>query len=76
VWWSSTYLQVMHPVLTFGLLTRFRRMGGVSVLSDLNSGSDLFCGRDVLARGRIGTFASNGVTVGVISFRAISIRVA
>ena len=49
----------MHPVLTFGLPTRLRRTGGVggSVLSDLDGDSDLFCGRDILARGRIATFA-------------------
>ena len=48
----------MHPVLTFGLPVRVRRVGGVgvSVLSELDGDIDLFCGRGVLARGNIGTF--------------------
>lgn len=53
----------MHPVLTFGLPTRDRRMGGKSVVSDLGSDIDLFCARDILARGSIGNFAPGDVTV-------------
>jgi hypothetical protein len=55
----------MHPVLTFGLLIRVRRAGGVKVsaLSDLNVDRDLSCGRDTLANGSIGTFALGDVTV-------------
>jgi len=57
----------MHPLLTLGLPTRVRRTGGVgeSVLSDLNGDldSDLFGGREVLAKGSIGTFDPGGVTV-------------
>jgi hypothetical protein len=55
----------MHPVLTFGLLMRVRRAGGVnvSVLSDLVGDIDLFDGRDILAKGSIATFALCDVTV-------------
>jgi small ligand-binding sensory domain FIST len=53
----------MHPVLTFGLPTRDRRMGGLSVKSDLDGDIDLFCGRDILAKGSIGNFAPGDVTV-------------
>ena len=55
----------MHPVLTFGLLIRVRRAGGVgvSVLSDLDGDRDLFCGRATLANGSIATFALGDVTV-------------
>ena len=58
----------MHPVLTFGLLTRFRRMGGAraSGLSDLIDNVDLSCGLGVLAKGRMGTFAPGGVAVEVV----------
>ena len=55
----------MHPVLTLGLPTRLRRMGGVrgSVLSDLDGDSDLFCGRGTLVKGRMATFAPEDVKV-------------
>jgi hypothetical protein len=56
----------MHPVLTFGLLMRLRRTEGLGVLSDLIGDMDLFCGRGILAKGRIGTFAAGGVTVEVV----------
>jgi len=57
----------VHPLLTLGRPTRVRRMGGVRewVLSDLNGelDSDLFGGRDCLAKGSIGTFNPGGVMV-------------
>jgi len=55
----------MHPVLTFGLLIRVRRAGGVEmpVLSDLVGDRDLFSGRDTLANGSIAIFALGDVTV-------------
>lgn len=39
-----TYLQVMHPVLTFGLPMRVRLMGGVdeSLLAVFDGDGDLF----------------------------------
>lgn len=38
-------------------------MGGVSVESDLDGDIDLFCGRDILAKGSFGNFAPGDVTV-------------
>jgi hypothetical protein len=58
----------MHPVLTFGLPVRVRRVEGFgeSVLSDLDGDSDLSCGRRILARGSMGTFAPGDVAIEVM----------
>jgi hypothetical protein len=62
---AGTHLQVMHPVLTFGLPTLLRRMGSIAVLllSAPRGEGDLFCGRGTLANGKIGTFAPSGIVV-------------
>jgi hypothetical protein len=57
----------MHPVLTFGLPTRFRRIGSIAelLLSVPGGEGDWFCSRVTLANGRIGTFAPGGVVIEV-----------
>jgi hypothetical protein len=59
---------VMHPVLTFGLPTRYRLTGSVATLIWFVFGgdSDLLCGRGALTNGAIGTFSLRNAVVEVV----------
>lgn len=58
-----TYLQVIHPVLTFGFPVRVRRTGDVSasLTSELDDGD--FSTRGALINGRISHLPSGIVTM-------------
>ena len=68
LYWKATYLQVIHPVLTFGLPIRVRLTGDIdeSLLAEVDGDGDLLWDCGGLGKGMIGSFAPGEVMNGVI----------